>query len=147
MTTEKRILIVEDDPGIRDLLAEVARREGIPYDIAEDGQQAINHLERTDYSVLLLDLMLPKMSGYNILQFLRNKPQGSKASVIVVTANADDFMRRVDPSVVDAIITKPFDVEEVRRLVLSKLGGDAQGDATVRMKTGGAEDGDKTRKN
>ncbi|HXI13859.1 MAG TPA: response regulator [Thermoanaerobaculia bacterium] len=145
MTTEKRILIVEDDPGIRELLAELAKREGIAYDIAEDGQQAINHLEKNDYSILLLDLMLPKMSGYNILQFLRNKPQGSKASVIVVTANADDFMRRVDPNVVDAIIRKPFDVEEMRRLILSKLGGDAGADATVRMKVQNPGEGDKTR--
>lgn len=134
MESSGRVLIVEDDPGIQQVLSEILKKEGIPFDVAEDGQEAITLLGDGTYSVLLLDLMLPKLSGYNILQFIRNQGKGDRPAIFVVTANADEFMRRVDPTVVDGIIRKPFEVEEVRRLILGRVNKDVKGDQTARTR-------------
>ena len=105
-----RALIVEDDPAIRRLVGKLLQRRGIDVDAANDGKQAIEKLSTGDYSVLILDLMVPEVNGFEIIDFVRkNRIQ---APVVVVSAVSHQALTKLDTDIVKLVIPKPFDVEE-----------------------------------
>jgi CheY-like chemotaxis protein len=125
--TETRILIADDDPSIRQLLTTIIKRERLSVDSAVDGEDAIRKLQQHEYSVLLLDLMMPHTDGFGVIDYLREHPQQTKPVVLVITAYADQKFKRVDPDVVAGVIRKPFEVAELGTLVrLCAAGLDAQ---------------------
>jgi two-component system response regulator MprA len=104
-----RILITDDDPAVRDLLATVVRRTGLQVTCATDGFEALQRIGSETVDLVLLDLMMPRMNGYDVvreLSTMRDRP-----AVVVLTANmrADD--RDLDGNVVQCIMRKPFDLE------------------------------------
>jgi CheY-like chemotaxis protein len=129
-TTEKsdpRILIADDDASIRQLLATIMERERLNVDSAVDGEDAIKKLQEREYSVILLDLMMPHVDGFGVIDYLKEHPQTSKPVVLVITAYADQKFRRVDPDVVAGVIRKPFEIGELGGLVrLCAFGVDDQ---------------------
>ncbi len=68
----KKILIAEDDFYIRDVYNKVFSLAGYEVTIAEDGESAVNHIKTTQYDMILLDVMMPKMTGIEVLQTLRD---------------------------------------------------------------------------
>jgi CheY-like chemotaxis protein len=74
-------------------------------------------LKEHEYSVILLDLMMPRMDGFGVIEFLRQHPQKVKPVVLVITAYADQRFKKVDSSVVAGVIRKPFEVSEIGLLV------------------------------
>ncbi|HWN67048.1 MAG TPA: response regulator, partial [Haliangium sp.] len=70
MRLEKRILIVDDDDAIRALVVTVLRRRGYRLDTARNGLEALEKLKNCRYSLVVLDLMMPRMSGYDVLDTL-----------------------------------------------------------------------------
>lgn len=109
MRQDKRILIVDDDDAIRALLATVLRRRGFRVDTARNGVEALEHLELRVYALLLLDLMMPRMSGYDVLDRLASRNPATRPLVIVLTAGIEP--RPFDTSLVVGTMHKPFDVE------------------------------------
>lgn len=109
MTSEKRILVVDDDDPIRALLATVLRRRGLRVDTARNGKEAIDRLSECRYSLVLLDLMMPLMSGYQVLEYIADQSLSSKPFVLVLTAGLEP--RSFDTTLVMGTIHKPFDVE------------------------------------
>lgn len=107
--TEKRVLIVDDDDAIRALLGVVLRRRAFAVDLARNGTEALERMAKCRYSVILLDLMMPHLSGYDVLEKLKAAPRGSAPPVVVLTAGAE--ARDLDPEVVAATMQKPFDIE------------------------------------
>lgn len=82
-----QVLIVDDDPDIRDTLCEVLRDEGYEVDTAGDGQQALDYLKtRPPPCVILLDLMMPVMSGPELLEAQRRDPALAHVPVVLVSA-------------------------------------------------------------
>jgi DNA-binding response OmpR family regulator len=108
-----RVLVVEDEADVNRLVCALFEAEGLPCDTAHDGAEAIDFLSRSTYEALILDLQLPKLSGYNVLQFLRSGGSLSRLLVVVISGRPDDFHRRVDPSQVAAVVRKPFDVRKL----------------------------------
>lgn len=108
----KKILVVDDDPAIRRLVAVILRREGFVVDTAADGLEAIDFLAQEDYAAILLDLMMPRVDGMGVLGYLRHSDIETLRSVIVLTAYAPDSVY-AEP--VWTILTKPFDVEVLVR--------------------------------
>ena len=108
--TKPAVLITDDDPGLRGLLATVALQTGCTVDTAANGFEAIEKLRTRSYDLLLLDLMMPMMSGYDVVEQMKNME--SRPAVIVVTAIHDDdaTVNRLDGRVVTSILRKPFDV-------------------------------------
>jgi DNA-binding response OmpR family regulator len=108
--TKPAVLITDDDPGIRGLLATVTRQTGCSVDTAANGFEAMEKLRTGSYDLLLLDLMMPMMSGYDVVELM--KSMENRPAVIVVTAIHDDeaTVNRLDGSVVSSILRKPFDV-------------------------------------
>jgi two-component system alkaline phosphatase synthesis response regulator PhoP len=118
--TEKRILIVDDDDAIRALLMTVLRRRGFDVDAARNGVEALERCNRCNYALLLLDLMMPRMSGWELIEQLapRIKEKGLPL-VIVLTAGLEPA--GLDPTLVIGAIRKPFDIPMLMDMVLGCL--------------------------
>ena len=114
---EHRVLVADDDPSIRQLIGTIMRRESLDVDLAADGGEAIQKLEEHEYSVILLDLMMPRVDGFGVIEHLKNHPPSRKPIVLVVTAYADQKFKRVDPNVVAGVVRKPFEISEIGDLV------------------------------
>jgi CheY-like chemotaxis protein len=112
-----RVLVVDDEPAIRALVAKIVERAGFSVDTAADGVEAVAKIDRADYAVIVLDLMMPAMSGYEFVDVLQQRG-GKKPSVIVITAAAEaSLTRQLDPSIVHSIVRKPFDINVLADLV------------------------------
>ena len=103
----RRALVVEDDPGTRALLkAMIASMGGFEVDEAADGEQAIQLLDDEEYSVILLDIVLPKISGTAVMEHMHRTNPSALERVIVVTGLNVDDIRKLFPTVCYAL-TKP----------------------------------------
>lgn len=109
MRLEKRILIVDDDDPIRALLMTVLRRRSFRVDSARNGVEALEHLTACHYALVVLDLMMPRMNGYELLDHVSRMPSATRPLVLVLTAGLEQ--RRFDTSFVIGTIQKPFDIE------------------------------------
>ena len=107
--TEKRILVVDDDDAIRTLLLTVLERRGFLVDTARDGAAAMELLDRHVYPVILLDLMMPHMNGWEVIACLAERPPEGRPLILVLTAGEASYDSI--PDMVAGTIRKPFDVE------------------------------------
>jgi two-component system OmpR family response regulator len=106
-----RLLIVEDEPDLLSSLAQALREEGYAVDTAPNGQEGLYKAENWDYDAVLLDVMLPKLDGWQVLQKLR---LSKKTPVLMLTAQDQtrDRVRGLDTGADDYVI-KPFDLPEL----------------------------------
>ena len=109
---EGNVLVVDDDPGILEMLSEVVSRKGFKVVTAESGEQALKELDNQHFDLIFLDLVLPGMSGTDALSAIKEKDK--KAVVVIVTGYGDD------PIAMDAmslgplfLIRKPFRVSDI----------------------------------
>lgn len=109
-STGNQVLVAEDDPSLRKLMATALRRQGLEVTTTIHGGEALTQLEAACWNVLVLDLMMPTMSGWDVIAWLAEHPDRKPRSVIVVSAATRAILRELDPTVVNAIIFKPFDV-------------------------------------
>jgi adenylate cyclase len=109
MRHEKQILIVDDDDAIRALLTTVLRRRGFLVDGARNGVEAMELLGARPYALVVLDLMMPRMNGYEVLEHLGRLPMTTRPFVLVLTAGLEQ--RKFDTNLVVGTIQKPFDIE------------------------------------
>lgn len=120
MGPQSRVLVVDDEPAIRALVAKIVERAGHPVDTARDGAEAIEKLEQTDYAVIVLDLMMPNIDGYGLIEHLKGR-EGSKPAVIVVSAGDAGALRRLDGAMVHSILRKPFDIDVLGDLITAAV--------------------------
>ncbi|MDF1721549.1 MAG: response regulator [Minwuia sp.] len=114
-----RILIAEDEPNIVELLTFVLQRAGCEIRSVSDGEAAIAEIRRDPPDVLLLDLMLPRKDGYEVLKAVRGSATHAALPVVMLTAKGQEKDRKVAESLgVDVFITKPFSNQEVVDSVL-----------------------------
>jgi CheY-like chemotaxis protein len=91
----KRVLVVDDDPEARILLAKILGEEGARVELASDGNQAMLSVTQTPPDLVLLDLMMPGMSGFEIVARMRALPVTAQVPVIIVSAkelSAEDIL-------------------------------------------------------
>ena len=120
---EARVLVADDDPSILQLVRTIIKREGFDVDCAADGVEAIEYLEEHDYPVILLDLMMPRMDGFEVIEWLKTHPPAKKPILLVITAYADQKFKQVDPEMVAGVLRKPFEVADIGNLVRLCLTG------------------------
>ena len=124
-----RVLIVEDEESFADPLAFLLRKEGFTAAVASTGQQALEEFDRNGADIVLLDLMLPGMSGTDVCKALR---QRSAVPVIMVTARDSEIDKVVGLELgADDYVTKPYSARELIarvRAVLRRGGEAADGD-------------------
>jgi chemosensory pili system protein ChpA (sensor histidine kinase/response regulator) len=106
----KRALVVDDDDPIRTMLSKIIERQDFDVDTARDGVEAIEKLDADDYSVLLLDLMMPRVDGYGVLQHLKaTHPELLDCTIIASAVPESEIFKRFDMPVF-RVHAKPFDV-------------------------------------
>ncbi|WP_406430551.1 response regulator transcription factor [Streptomyces sp. NBC_00631] len=107
-----RLLVVEDEPSIRTLLESTLRLTGYEVSGAEDGQSALVEIERREPHLVLLDVMLPDLDGFEVTQRLRAAGNGVPVLFLTARTDVDDRIRGLS-SGGDDYVTKPFHIEEV----------------------------------
>jgi CheY-like chemotaxis protein len=106
---EKRILVVDDDDAIRALLMTILRRRGFAVDVARHGGEAVARLSQCHYAIMLLDLMMPVMNGWEVLERMATHDPATRPVIIVLTAGSEP--RDLNADLVSGTVKKPFDVE------------------------------------
>src|SRR5947209_8738609 len=108
------VLIVDDEPDIVDFLTTVLRDEGYVTDAARDGVEALAKIDEVKPSLVILDLMMPRMSGSEVLDAMRTKRTSNRPSVIVLSAKSthQDILDALEKGA-DDFIPKPFDLEDL----------------------------------
>ena len=113
------VLIVEDDEDVRRLLERVLTLEGFPVRTAADGHQFVQAIrQRPLPCLILLDVELPRISGFRLLGFLRQEPQTSAIPVVMVTARSEnkDLLQGLSLGA-DGYLSKPVTIEALRAIV------------------------------
>jgi len=131
------VLVVEDEPDIAELLQYVLRQEGFRVEAAHDGRSALERARRLQPSLVVLDLMLPEMSGMEVLKGIKGAPETRGARVILLTAKTDELDRVLGFELgADDYVTKPFSPRELvlRAKAVLKRGEapDSEGGARIR---------------
>ena len=117
-----RVLIVEDEPHIVESLSFVLSREGFSVASVLDGEAAVESLRRDPPDLVILDVMIPRLNGFEVLKVAKSDPALKAIPVIVLTAKGQLQDRRLAEEIgSDGFMTKPFSnreiVEQVRRLI------------------------------
>ena len=115
------VLVVDDDPAIRRLIASTLRRDGYKLTEAQNGREALDAMRQQPQDIVLLDLMMPEMSGWDVLRIRKNDPELLKIPIIVVTATNDPALAEAVTSNICALLPKPFDLSTLHALVRSCL--------------------------
>jgi two-component system, OmpR family, response regulator RegX3 len=114
------ILVVDDEQSYRDALAVALRREGFLVEVAADGMEAIERFEASRPALVLLDVMLPRMSGVDVCRELRAR--GTRVPIVMVTARNAEIDAVVSLEVgADDYVTKPFRLRELIARVRAHL--------------------------
>ncbi len=118
----KTILIADDEPNIVISLEYLLQREGYRVLVARDGQEALDTLQRTPPDLVLLDIMLPRLSGYEVCQKIRENPDWAGIRIVMLTAKGRDVeMSKGLALGADAYITKPFSTKDLVAQIRAQL--------------------------
>jgi DNA-binding response OmpR family regulator len=112
---ELPILVVDDDPEIRTLIGAALHREGFHCEFADAGDEAIRKLAESRYSLILLDLMMPRVDGQGVIDHVRFS--GITTPIVVITAAGPGRIETLSPVRVKAVLTKPFEINELLDVV------------------------------
>jgi diguanylate cyclase (GGDEF)-like protein/PAS domain S-box-containing protein len=121
-TTEEKLLIVDDDPTNRDVFSRMLRRLGYSVAMAEDGERALQMIHSVPYDLVLLDNMMPGLSGVEVLERVRQEFSPSELPVIMVTAQGESghIVQALQLGAND-YVTKPVDYPVVSARISSQL--------------------------
>jgi two-component system, OmpR family, phosphate regulon response regulator PhoB len=119
----RRVLVVEDEDNIAIALDYLMTREGYDHDRVANGGEALGRIRDTHPDLVLLDVMLPEVSGYEICQGVRLDPTLSDVKILMMTARGSSIERKKGMALgADGFITKPFELKELRHEVRRLLG-------------------------
>ncbi|MBZ1356313.1 MAG: response regulator [Candidatus Nealsonbacteria bacterium] len=118
----KKILIVEDDPFLIDIYVTKFEKRGYNVTSAKDGEEALECALREPFDIIMLDIILPKMDGWDVLREIRNSKERKDARVVVLSNSEDDSKRiqqqlRVEKHLIKAHYTPEETVKEVEELL------------------------------
>jgi CheY-like chemotaxis protein len=118
------ILVVDDEPDVRLLIRIILEREGHEVNEAADGEEAMELAERVDPDVILLDIRMPGVDGWEVLERLKESGRLSKTAVVMISAHSTPTVAQ---EAIDlgcrAFITKPFRAQDVTATVEDVLAG------------------------
>ena len=113
-----RVLVVEDEDNIAIALDYLMTREGYDHDRVANGGEAMARIRETHPDLVLLDVMLPEVSGYEICQEMRLDPSLSDVKILIMTARGSVIERRKGMALgADGFISKPFELKDLREQV------------------------------
>jgi two-component system alkaline phosphatase synthesis response regulator PhoP len=123
---EQKILIVDDEPNIRLLLERTLldfEDEGVEILVADNGEAALTVIEDEQPALVFLDVMMPKMNGFDVCQKVKKELGLKDVYIVMLTAKGQEFDKQRGEEVgADMYMTKPFDPDEIRNKVEEVLG-------------------------
>jgi CheY-like chemotaxis protein len=120
--TIKQILVVDDNPLSRKLLNEMLRAEGFSVLNAASGGEALSTIAKQQPDIVLLDIMMPEMDGFEVVRRLKANEETRSTPIIMVTALDDEgASKRLANAGIDSILTKPIDRWELNSLLKRAL--------------------------
>ena len=135
-----RVLVVDDEKNIVKGITFSLKQDGLEVDAAYDGEEALSLLREREYDIVLLDIMLPKLSGFEVCQQLR---EFSDVPVIMLTAKGDDMDKILGLEYgADDYITKPFNILEVKARIKAIMRRTSKGRSIPEQKVRAIEHGD-----
>lgn len=117
------VLVVDDDDSIRQLVSRVLVRAGFEVEQARNGAEALDRIRASDFSAIALDLMMPVVNGFDVLDALRDERPDLLKRVCVMTAASDQHLERIDRSTIYTVVRKPFDLLELSNCIKSAAEG------------------------
>jgi len=120
---KNEVLIIEDDSLLLKTYKNKFSKEGIPFVVATDGQEALDFLNHAPPAVVLLDLMLPKLSGFEVLEALRKKKSWEKVPIIILSNlnQSEDIKRGKELGATDYLIKADIKIQDIVTVVKKYL--------------------------
>ena len=133
----KKILVVDDEPDLLELVSYNLKKHGFAVSLSPDGEDALEKARKSTYALIILDLMLPGLQGIEVCRMLRQDPRTESLPVLMLTAKSDiaDKVRGLENGA-DDYLTKPFDPQELIarvRSLLRRSGEDKKKDRVIRL--------------
>ena len=113
MPDDRSVLVVDDDDAIRTLISRVLLRA--KYDVAQagNGSEALAKLRARRFQTVVLDLMMPVMSGFEVVEYLRTNDDAGAPCIVVVSAAGERDLQGINSPLVRSVLRKPFDLPEL----------------------------------
>lgn len=120
----KKIIIVEDEEVLRNLLKKKLENEGYEVEVAEDGEEGIRKIREVEFDLILLDIIMPKMGGFDVLEAMQKDENISDIPVIVVSNSGQpvEIDRAQKLGAKDWVVKTEFDPQEVIKKVKEQIG-------------------------
>lgn len=124
MRNNKKILIVEDDEAISKMLSGAMKKEGFEVLQATDGEQGLAMAIKEQPDLILMDVMMPKMNGLEMLEKLRKDKWGANAKVLILTnlTDPEHVLKAIQDKAYDFLVKSDWSMEELVKKVKEKLG-------------------------
>jgi DNA-binding response OmpR family regulator len=117
-----KILVADDEPPIVRLIEFILAKEGYEMVAAPNGEDALSRASEQDFDLILLDIMMPRVDGYEVARVLRLNPKYAKIPIIMLSVKAqDEDLKKGLESGVDEYITKPFNPQYLVHMVRGHL--------------------------
>lgn len=107
-----RILVVEDEKKIREVIVKTLKKENYAVDSCADGQEALEYISAAEYDAIILDIMMPKVDGFQVLKTVRNKSIKTPIMFLTAREGVEDRVKGLDYGADDYLV-KPFAFEEL----------------------------------
>ncbi|WP_062056845.1 ATP-binding protein [Aquimarina longa] len=115
--TNKKVLIVDDDPSQLTLTSEVVTLTGLTYDICKNGIEAVSLLQANQYDLVLTDIQMPKMNGFELLEIIKTNPDQSNLPIIALSGRTDTSFLEYQNAGFTASLQKPYAPQELINLI------------------------------
>ena len=115
--TGRKILVIDDDLAIRVLLQAVLKRMKFEVELAEDGQVGLEKLRHDGYDLILLDLMMPRVNGYEFIEKIGKDYPQTRPHIVVFTAAGKRGVDKIPADAVCNSILKPFDLDKFIEII------------------------------
>lgn len=122
------VLVVDDDDSTRNMVIAVLRQAGFEADAAANGYEALARLDTTNYSAVVLDIMMPGISGVEVIRRLASAGRHTKC-VVLMSAGTESLLDDAPPALVHTKLRKPFNIKEVVEAVRGCVHSLGTGDA------------------
>ena len=120
---DKKVLIADDEQNIVISLEFLMKREGYQVEVANDGEEAVRRIRASRPDLVLLDVMMPKKSGFEVCQEIRSDPEMAGIRILMLTAKGRDTEVAKGLAIgADVYMTKPFSTKELMLRVRETLG-------------------------